>query len=106
MRANADDMSGRPCAPVGRVAQGDSPLAVDMPLHAKREDRYSTLNWITFAAMAAFHVGAVAALFYFSWTAVLLTALFYWMCIGLGRGMGYHRLHTHRSYKVRKALED
>ncbi len=27
------------------------------------------------------------------------------MCIGLGIGMGYHRLHTHRSYKVPKLLE-
>jgi fatty-acid desaturase len=80
-------------------------VSVEIPLHAKRDSRYSTINWITFTAMSAFHVGAVAALFYFSWTAVLLTAFFYWMCIGLGIGMGYHRLHTHRSYKVPKLLE-
>jgi fatty-acid desaturase len=71
----------------------------------KSANRYSTVNWITFVAMAGFHVGAIAALFYISWTAVLLTAVLYWMCIGLGIGMGYHRLHTHRSYKVPKALE-
>jgi fatty-acid desaturase len=80
-------------------------VSVEIPLHATRENRYSAINWITFAAMAAFHVGAVAALFYFSWTAVALTAFFYWMCIGLGIGMGYHRLHTHRSYKVPKWME-
>ena len=80
-------------------------MSVEIPLHAKREHRYSTINWITFTAMSAFHVGAIAALFYFSWTAVLLTAFFYWISIGLGIGMGYHRLHTHRSYKVPKLLE-
>ena len=80
-------------------------MSVESPLHVKRENRYSTINWITFTAMAAFHVGAVAALFYFSWTAVLLTAFFYWVSIGLGIGMGYHRLHTHRSYKVPKLVE-
>ncbi len=80
-------------------------VEISLPLHANRETRYRTVNWITFVAMSAFHVGAVAALFYFSWTAVLLTAFFYWMCIGLGIGMGYHRLHTHRSYKVPKPLE-
>ncbi len=80
-------------------------MSVEIPLHAKRADRYSTINWITFSAMTVFHLGAVAALFYFSWTAVILTALLYWMCIGLGIGMGYHRLHTHRSYKVPKLLE-
>ena len=74
-------------------------------MHAPKTDRYSTINWITFVAMSAFHVGAVAALFYFSWTAVALTAFFYWVSIGLGIGMGYHRLHTHRSYKVPKLLE-
>jgi fatty-acid desaturase len=74
-------------------------------MHAAKPDRYSTINWITFVAMSAFHVGAVAALFYISWTAVALTAFFYWVSIGLGIGMGYHRLHTHRSYKVPKLLE-
>ena len=74
-------------------------------MHKPKVNRYSTINWITFVAMSAFHVGAVAALFYFSWTAVALTAFFYWVSIGLGIGMGYHRLHTHRSYKVPKALE-
>jgi fatty-acid desaturase len=74
-------------------------------MHAAKIHRYNTVNWITFVAMAAFHVGAVAALFYFSWTELLLTAFFYWVAIGLGIGMGYHRLHTHRSYKVPKPLE-
>ena len=41
---------------------------------AARTGRYSTVNWITFVAMSAFHVLAVAALFFFSWTAVALTA--------------------------------
>ena len=72
---------------------------------AARTDRYGTVNWITFVAMSAFHLLAVAALFFFSWTAVALTAFFYWVAIGLGIGMGYHRLHTHRSYKVPKLLE-
>ncbi len=78
---------------------------VDTPLHTKLQNRYSTVNWITFVAMAVFHVGAVAALFHFSWTALALTAVLYWVFIGFGIGMGYHRLHTHRSYKVPKLLE-
>jgi len=80
--------------------------SADTSLYQPRADRYETINWITFAAMVPFHLGAIAApLFFFSWKAVALTAFFYWMCIGLGIGMGYHRLHTHRSYKVPKLLE-
>jgi len=52
-----------------------------------------------------FHLGAIAALFMFSWKALAITAALYWISIGFGIGMGYHRLHTHRSYIVPKWLE-
>ena len=29
----------------------------------------------------------------------------HWICIGWGIGLGYHRLHTHRSYKTPKIVE-
>src|ERR671934_93500 len=49
------------------------------------------LNWITAIAMGAFHVGAIAALFF-------VTGM-------LGIGMSYHRLLTHRGYKTYKWVE-
>src|ERR1700722_15608427 len=55
--------------------------------------------------MAIFHIGAVAALFMFNWRRFALAAFFYWMCIGLGISLGYHRLHTHRSFVVPRPLE-
>ncbi len=55
--------------------------------------------------MILLHVGAIGALFLFSWKALIISAVLYWMTIGFGIGMGYHRLLTHRSYKVPKALE-
>jgi len=51
------------------------------------------------------HTGAVAALFMFSWRVFAATVFLYWMTIGLGISMGYHRLHTHRSYRVPRFLE-
>ena len=58
------------------------------------------VNWITAIAMAAFHIGAVAALFYIDIGAIF-TAVVLWIMAGmLGIGMGYHRLLTHRSYKT------
>jgi stearoyl-CoA desaturase (delta-9 desaturase) len=66
---------------------------------------YSYFNWFTSSIMMLLHVGAVAALFMFSWKALIISAILYWFCIGFGIGMGYHRLHTHRSYKVPVALE-
>jgi stearoyl-CoA desaturase (delta-9 desaturase) len=66
---------------------------------------YQKMNWITGSVFALFHIGAVAALFMFNWRAFAVSMVLYWMCTGLGISMGYHRLHTHRSYKVPKLLE-
>ena len=48
---------------------------------------------------------AIAALFMFSWPILAATVFLYWMTTGLGISMGYHRLHTHRSYKIPLGLE-
>ena len=63
------------------------------------------LNWLTAVVLVLLHIGAVAALFMFSWPVVAVTVFLYWMTIQLGISMGYHRLHTHRSYRVPRALE-
>ena len=76
-----------------------------LPKTTESPYRRDNINWVTTIALVLFHVGAIAAFFYFDWKSVITAALLYWMCIGWGIGMGYHRLLTHRSYKVPKALE-
>jgi len=61
--------------------------------------------WITTFFMVLFHAGAVAALFVFSWKALILAVLLWWIAGSLGIGMGYHRLLTHRGYKTPKWVE-
>lgn len=61
--------------------------------------------WVTTLVMFAFHIGAVAALFFFSWQAFVLTLVLWWMAGGFGIGVGYHRLLTHRGYKTSKWME-
>lgn len=63
------------------------------------------INWISLIAFASFHLGAVAALFFFSWPAVLTALALYWISLSFGIGMGYPRLLTHRSYKPQKWIE-
>jgi stearoyl-CoA desaturase (delta-9 desaturase) len=57
------------------------------------------MNWPTSLVLALFHIGAIAALFMFSWRNLLISMALYWMTVGWGISLGYHRLHTHRSYK-------
>lgn len=68
-------------------------------------NQYETVNWVTTTFFGIFHVGALAAPFFFEWRSVIVAAVLYWITIGWGIGMGYHRLHTHRAYVVPKWLE-
>ena len=63
------------------------------------------LNVFTTLVLILLHAGAIAALFFFSWGRLATAVGLYYMATGLGISMGYHRLHTHRSYKVPKWLE-
>src|SRR5712664_3913261 len=63
------------------------------------------VNWITTFFMVAFHIGAVAAFFFFGWKPLLVAILLWWVAGSLGVGMGYHRLLTHRGYKTPKWVE-
>ena len=63
------------------------------------------LNWSITIVLVALHLGAAAALFMFSWRLLLVSIFFYWVSVGLGISLGYHRLHTHRSYKLPLWLE-
>ena len=63
------------------------------------------INWGNTIFLIVAHIGAVAALFFWSWPAVIAAVVLYWVGGSLGIGMGYHRLLTHRGYKCPKAVE-
>ena len=63
------------------------------------------MNWANGIFLIFAHLAAVAALFFWSWPAVITAVVLYWVGGSLGIGMGYHRLLTHRGYKVPKPVE-
>lgn len=63
------------------------------------------LNTVTLVVIVVFHLGAIAALFFFSWQRLLVAAILYVLAINVGIGMCYHRLLTHRGYRVPRWLE-
>jgi fatty-acid desaturase len=72
-----------------------------------RSDKTFTqpILWLTTSFMVAFHIGAFAALFFFSWKALVFAMVMWWVAGSLGIGMGYHRLLTHRGYKTPRWIE-
>src|SRR5277367_3297923 len=62
-------------------------------------------NWEITLVLGSFHVGAVAALFFFSWQRLFVAIFLFWITGGLGLGICFHRLLTHRSFATPKWFE-
>jgi stearoyl-CoA desaturase (delta-9 desaturase) len=58
------------------------------------------LDWPAVIWMGLIHLGALAAIFFFTWKALGLFLLLSWITGGLGVCLGYHRLLTHWSFKT------
>src|SRR5712664_2636561 len=69
------------------------------------KEKAKGIKWNATIFIAIFHIGAVAALFMFSWRALLVSILLWWITASLGVGMGFHRLLTHRGFKTPKLVE-
>ncbi|HEY0546706.1 MAG TPA: fatty acid desaturase [Pyrinomonadaceae bacterium] len=74
-------------------------------MHEIPLNRETRVNWPTVVFLLLFHLLSVAALFFWSWPAVITALILAWVGGSLGIGMGYHRLITHRGYKVPKIVE-
>jgi len=74
-------------------------------LALSRDAQRLSVNWLILGFMVLFHVGAVVALFFFSWSALMVAVMLHVIAINAGIGMGYHRLLTHRGYQVPRWME-
>jgi len=48
------------------------------------------VNWLTLGVIIAFHIGALAALFFFTWERLVVMLVLYVVAINVGIGMCYH----------------
>jgi stearoyl-CoA desaturase (delta-9 desaturase) len=63
--------------------------------------RWKNADWVVLGWMAAMHLGALAAPFFFSWTALGVAIGLHWLTASIGICLGYHRFLSHRSLKLR-----
>ena len=80
-------------------------MKLELPAELKAAKDQLGVNWANVIFLIVAHVAAVAALFFWSWPALITAIVLYWVGGSLGIGMGYHRLLTHRGYKVPKPVE-
>lgn len=72
---------------------------------AAKENQKQGFNWGTATWIIIFHAAAIAALFFWSWQALVVTVALSFVAGSFGIGMGFHRLLTHRGYTTPKAVE-
>lgn len=69
------------------------------------EPKQPSLNWVAVAFFSSVHLLALLAPWFFSWSALGITLLLHWLFGSIGICLGYHRLLSHRSFKVPQWLE-
>jgi stearoyl-CoA desaturase (delta-9 desaturase) len=62
-------------------------------------------NWYVFLWLAALHVLAISAFWFFSWQAVVLAVALHWFTGGIGVCLGFHRLLTHSSFQTYRPVK-
>ncbi|WP_166820432.1 acyl-CoA desaturase [Thalassoroseus pseudoceratinae] len=93
-QTDADTSSDRPLT----IAE-ERQLIIDF--HDPSNLRWNNLDWITLGWTVVMHVGAVAALFNFTWPAFFAFLVLHWLTASIGICLGYHRYLSHRSFKLR-----
>lgn len=63
------------------------------------------IRWLNVIFFTAFHVLALLAPWFFSWSALGLLLFLHWLFGSIGICLGYHRLLSHKSFQVPKWLE-
>lgn len=64
-----------------------------------------SLNWPRTIGLLVFHLLALLAPWFFSWSALGVAIALHWLCGSVGICLGYHRLLTHRSLQLPRWLE-
>jgi stearoyl-CoA desaturase (delta-9 desaturase) len=63
------------------------------------------LDWTNVIYFSVIHAGALLAPWMFSWTALGIALFLYWLTASVGITLTYHRLLTHRGFRIPKPLE-
>jgi fatty-acid desaturase len=101
MRINVTKTESPPMPPNAQK----SALAADGKVSVHSLTSRGEINWIFVIALACFHLGALAALFDFRWSDLVVFPVLWILAQNVGLAMGYHRLLTHRGYSTSKWLE-
>jgi stearoyl-CoA desaturase (delta-9 desaturase) len=64
--------------------------------------QWKNVDWIVLAWMVGMHAGALAAPFFFTWSALGVTVFLHWLTCSIGICLCYHRCLSHKSLKLKQ----
>ena len=70
----------------------------------QQQEPQRLINWANVIWLFILHVGCLAAPFFFTWEAVVLTVVLHWITGGIGICLGFHRHLTHLSFSTYKPV--
>ena len=62
-------------------------------------------DWVNVSWFATLHAGALLAPWTFTWTGLGVALFLWWLSGSIGICLTYHRLLTHRGFRIPKPLE-
>lgn len=75
------------------------------PQSAPMDPSSLPIHWVSIFFFGTVHAVALLAPWFFSWSALGVMLVLHWLCASIGICLGYHRLLTHRSFRVPKPVE-
>ncbi|MFZ0661689.1 MAG: fatty acid desaturase [Acidobacteriaceae bacterium] len=69
------------------------------------QGRARHFNWLLAIWLAVFHIGAIAAFFFFSWSALAVASVLWVLGQNVGIAISYHRQLTHRGFVTPRWVE-
>ena len=87
------------------MTTANSPTQLRGQLRSASEPATHSISWASVGFFAAIHALALLAPWFFSWSALGLAIALHWLFGSVGICLGYHRLLSHRSFRVPQWLE-
>jgi stearoyl-CoA desaturase (delta-9 desaturase) len=67
--------------------------------------RWDNIDWVVTFWTVVMHAGAIAAPFFFTWSALGVCIFLHWLTCSVGVCLGYHRYLSHKALKLRPPAE-
>ncbi|QDV28471.1 Fatty acid desaturase [Planctopirus ephydatiae] len=84
------------------VGENNPALTTMYESYSPRQLRWDNIDWPVVGWLVLMHAGAIAAPFFFTWTALGVFLVMHWLTGSIGICLAYHRCLSHRSLRLRQ----